>query len=451
MMKKTLIAVAAMGLVMTTSCSKEWLEDYKVDPTRPTDVTEDVLLTSAQAYYAMASGDVIPRLTSIFMQQMTGTDRQSLAHNRYAQIGEGDFNTPWGDLSYAGGMYDLNLIIGKTSGNSPHYSGVAKIMMAAYLGNMTDCFGDIPYSQAFQGEDNLQPVFDSQEDIYNSIFTLLDEGIAECGDTNSLRSPGSDDLLYGGDMASWAKFAYGLKARYLNHLSETAGYSAADVIAACDNSFTGGDDAFFNFGSSANQANPWYQFTQVDRNGYMSQFGYMYDHMANMNDPRIDLYKDASDSTLMVFWGGSATSPQPWMTNFELLFIRAEAEQRSGGDPTATLVAAISENMDFIGVASADRDAYVAGMAGADLQKVMEEKYVAMFSQSESWTDWRRTGYPALTVYPGANLVDIPRRLPYPQDEYLYNSSNVPMPLSASPDEKFGTDAGGTYKLWWDQ
>ena len=36
MMKKTLIAVAAMGLVMTTSCSKEWLEDYKVDPTRPT-------------------------------------------------------------------------------------------------------------------------------------------------------------------------------------------------------------------------------------------------------------------------------------------------------------------------------------------------------------------------------------------------------------------------------
>ena len=83
---------------------------------------------------------------------MTGTDRQSLARNRYAQIGESDFNTPWGDLSYAGGMYDLNLIIGKTSGDSPHYSGVAKIMMAAYLGNMTDCFGDIPYSQAFQGE-----------------------------------------------------------------------------------------------------------------------------------------------------------------------------------------------------------------------------------------------------------------------------------------------------------
>lgn len=450
-MKKTLITVATMGLVMTTSCSKDWLEDYKVDPTRPTDVTEDVLLTSAQAYYAMASGDVIPRLTSIFMQQMTGTDRQSLAHNRYAQIGESDFNTPWGDLSYAGGMYDLNLIIGKTSGDSPHYSGVAKIMMAAYLGNMTDCFGDIPYSQAFQGEDNLQPVFDSQEDIYNSIFTLLDEGIAECGASNSVRSPGSDDLLYGGDMDSWVKFAYGLKARYLNHLSETAAYNAADVIAACDNSFTGGDDALFNFGTSANQANPWYQFTQVDRNGYMSQFGYMYDQMANMSDPRIDLYKDASDSTLMVFWGGSATSPQPWMTNFELLFIRAEAEQRSGVDPTATLVAAISENMDFVGVAAADRDAYVAGIAGADLQKVMEEKYVAMFSQSESWTDWRRTGFPALSVYPDANLGEIPRRLPYPQDEYLYNASNVPMPLTSTPDEKFGTDAARTYALWWDQ
>ena len=81
----------------------------------------------------------------------------------------------------------------------------------------------------------------------------------------------------------------------------------------------------------------------------------------------------------------------------------------------------------------------------------MEEKYVAMFSQSESWTDWRRTGFPALNVYPDANLGEIPRRLPYPQDEYLYNKSNVPMPLTSTPDEKFGTDAARTYALWWDQ
>lgn len=450
MMKKTLIAAVAMGLAITTSCSKDWLEDYKIDPTRPTDATEDVLLTSAQAYYAMAIGDVIPRLTNIFMQQMTGTDRQSLAHNRYAQIGENDFNSPWGLASYAGGMYDLKLILDKSSGGSPHYSGVAKIMMAGFLGNLTDCFGDIPYSQALQGEDNLTPVYDSQEDIYSAIITLLDEGIAECGAASSLKSPGSDDLIYGGDMSAWVKYGYGLKARYLIHLSKTASFNAQAVIDACNNSFTGGDDAIFQFGSSLNQANLWYQFTAVDRNGYMSQFGTMYDMMTAMNDPRIPLYRDPADSTQMVFWGGSPTAPQPWMTYFELLYIRAEAEARLGQDPTATLVAAVSENMDFVGVASADRDAYVANITAADLQQVMEEKYVAMFSQAESWTDWRRTGFPALSVYPGANLNAIPRRLPYPQDEYLYNGSNVPMPLSATPDQKFGADPAGTYRLWWD-
>ena len=74
----------------------------------------------------MTQGDVLPRLTSIFMQQMTGTDRQSLAHNRYAQIGEGDFNTPWNN-SYAGGLYDLKLIEEKAeAAGASAYVGVAK-------------------------------------------------------------------------------------------------------------------------------------------------------------------------------------------------------------------------------------------------------------------------------------------------------------------------------------
>ena len=104
-----IVAVAAIGF---TACSDAWLEDYKLDQNRPSDVTMAVLLPSAQASYALVQGDVMPRLTSIFMQQMTGTDRQSLAHNRYSQIGEGDFDTPWGN-GYSGGMYDLTLIIKK--------------------------------------------------------------------------------------------------------------------------------------------------------------------------------------------------------------------------------------------------------------------------------------------------------------------------------------------------
>ena len=205
-----IVAVAAIGF---TACSDTWLEDYKLDQNRPSEVTMAVLLPSAQAGCGMLQGDVLPRLTSIFMQQMTGTDRQSLAHNRYAQIGEGDFNTPWNG-SYAGSLYDLQLIMDMADEqDAPAYSGVAKVMTAKALGILTDHFGDIPYSEAFQGAGNLKPAFDSQEDIYTSIFTLLDEAQADLASPSTL-SPGSDDLIHGGDLTAWSAMADALRARY---------------------------------------------------------------------------------------------------------------------------------------------------------------------------------------------------------------------------------------------
>lgn len=439
-----IVAVAAVGL---TACSDAWLEDYKLDQNRPSDVSMGVLLPSAQASYGMVQGDVLPRLTSIFMQQMTGTDRQSLAHNRYAQIGEGDFSTPWNN-SYAGGLYDLKLIEEKAAAaNAPAYAGVAKILTAMYLGVLTDHFGDIPYSQALQGADNLKAAYDSQSDIYATIFTLLSDGKAALAQPSDVM-PGGDDLIHGGDLAAWAATADGLRARYLNHLSKTSQYNAAAVVSACDDALNAGVYCTIGFESALNQ-NPWFQFTVIDRAGYISQFGTMYDMMEASSDPRIDLYR-SSDSLTMPVLGG-ATSPLPIVTPFEIMFVKAEA-QLAGGDATAartTLEAAIESNMTWLGVDAADIATYVAGLsATTDLELIMNEKYVAMFSTGESWTDWRRTGFPALSAPADANLSGMPRRMPYPEGEYLYNSANVPMPLTSTPDEKFGV--ASTYRLWWD-
>lgn len=439
-----IVAAAAIGF---TACSDAWLEDYKLDQNRPSEVTMAVLLPSAQAGCGMLQGDVLPRLTSIFMQQMTGTDRQSLAHNRYAQIGEGDFNTPWNG-SYAGSLYDLQLIMDMAEEqDAPAYSGVAKVMTAKALGILTDHFGDIPYSEAFQGAGNLKPAFDSQEDIYTSIFTLLDEAQADLASPSTL-SPGSDDLIHGGDLAAWSAMADALRARYLNHLSKTSLYNAADVIAACDDALNAGAYSTIGFDAALNQ-NPWYQFTVIDRAGYISQFGTMYDMMEGSSDPRIDLYRSADSLTLPVY--GAATSPLPIVTPYELHFIKAEA-QMMNGDATAarsSLEDAIESHMTWLGVDAASITTYVGSLsATTDLELIMNEKYVAMFTLTESWTDWRRTGFPTLSAPADANLSAIPRRLPYPEGEYLYNADNVPMPLDATPDEKFG--ATSTYRLWWD-
>ena len=445
-MKIKSLAILAVAAVGFTACSDAWLEDYKLDQNRPSDVSMEVLLPSAQAAYGMTQGDVLPRLTSIFMQQMTGTDRQSLAHNRYAQIGEGDFNTPWNN-SYAGGLYDLKLIEDKAeAAGASAYVGVAKIMTAMYLGVLTDHFGDIPYTDALQGADNLKATFDSQADIYNSIFTLLSEGKDALAQTSSV-TPGGDDLIHGGDLAAWAATADGLRARHLNHLSKTSQYNAANVIAACDDALNAGVYCTIGFEAALNQ-NPWYQFTVIDRAGYISQFGTMYDMMEASSDPRINLYRSADSLTMPAY--GDATSALPIVTPFEIMFVKAEAQLAgSASDARATLEAAIESHMTWLGVDAGDIATYVAALpATTDLELIMNEKYVAMFSSSESWTDWRRTGFPTLSAPADANLSGLPRRMPYPEGEYLYNADNVPMPLTSSPDDKFGVTT--TYRLWWD-
>ena len=445
-MKIKSLAILAVAAVGFTACSDAWLEDYKLDQNRPSDVSMEVLLPSAQAAYGMTQGDVLPRLTSIFMQQMTGTDRQSLAHNRYAQIGEGDFNTPWNN-SYAGGLYDLKLIEEKAeAAGASAYVGVAKIMTAMYLGVLTDHFGDIPYTNALQGADNLKATFDSQADIYTTIFTLLSDGKDALAQPSSV-TPGGDDLIHGGDLAAWAATADGLRARHLNHLSKTSQYNAANVIAACDDALNAGVYCTIGFEAALNQ-NPWYQFTVIDRAGYISQFGTMYDMMEASSDPRINLYRSADSLTMPAY--GDATSALPIVTPFEIMFVKAEAQLAgSASDARATLEAAIESHMTWLGVDAGDIATYVAALpATTDLELIMNEKYVAMFSSSESWTDWRRTGFPTLSAPADANLSGMPRRMPYPEGEYLYNADNVPMPLTSSPDDKFGVTS--TYRLWWD-
>jgi hypothetical protein len=93
---------------------------------------------------------------------------------------------------------------------SPHYRGIAKVVQAYNLGLATSAWEDIPWSEAFvDGE--LTPAYDSQEQIYTTIDTLLDGAIRELRKPPSeFNSPGSDDIIYGGSADQWIRLAYAL-------------------------------------------------------------------------------------------------------------------------------------------------------------------------------------------------------------------------------------------------
>ena len=78
----------------------------------------------------------------------------------------------------------------------------------------------------------------------------------------------------------------------------------------------------------------------------------------------------------------------------------------------------------------------LSGVKDDNIRQIMEEKYVALFNSFESWTDYRRTGYPTLQSATG-NLADMPRRFPYSQESVDFNS-NTPIVLL-------------TDRMWWDE
>jgi hypothetical protein len=131
----------------------------------------------------------------------------------------------------------------------------------------------------------------------------------------------------------------------------------------------------------------------------------------------------------------------------EYNFIRAEHALRAGLS-TATVQgfyqAGITASMQEVGVSAANITTYLTangtltGVFATDVQKIIEEKYIASFGVSvEPWTDWRRTGYPVLSPVsnPTSGVAAIPRTLFYPQSEIDLNP-NCPGQKSSSLQDK---------------
>ena len=204
--------VLAGGLLITGSCKKDFL-DVNVDPNSPTTASVDLVLPTAQVYTAYVFGDPYQILGGFWAQYWTQgpTANQFSNYDQYS-INSGDFDRQWIDI-YAGPLNDLRYIVEesqKTDNNN--YAAIAKFMQAYLFQYITDMQGDVPFKEALQGASNLTPKFDTQQEIYDGLITLVDEGLALL-DENSDKHPGADDLFYHGDMHLWKKFANTLKLK----------------------------------------------------------------------------------------------------------------------------------------------------------------------------------------------------------------------------------------------
>ena len=409
--------------------------DTNIDPASITEGQADVnlLLPSAIVQLGFSEGALGGRNPGMFMQYFQGQDAQQLAITQY-NLQDNVMNNFWRTGMYAGGMKDLNLIIEKTSAqegeggqeepevNAPYYRGIAKILMAEHLNILTTFFGDIPYSDAFQGEEgNITPTYDTQEEIFATIEQLVDEGIADLSGDKGVIVPGNDDIVFGGDAKKWVAAAYGLKARYLLEQGKYAEASTALASAISSNA----GNALFPFEETVNGANPYWLF-ENDRTATLSTHPYFRGVMAG--DPRSDQYINARNGFANVFWTSQGSSLK-LITYSEVKFIEAEIAAQSGNAAAANaaMEAGIRANMEVIGIDPGAIDTYLLELSGGDVATVMNEKYKTIYPLTYvAWADQRRTGFPELvpnrTIK--SNAPSIPQRFPYASSEDQFNQAN---------------------------
>ena len=419
------IAVASM----MTGCGDSYFQGPRLNenPNLPSKATADQQFTGFQAFaFYTITGD-LNRLISLWMQQMAGTGRQWAGYDQYV-VTENDFT--FGGFYTQGGLVDIRGVQSKVASDKL-YLGVAQTWEALIMDLASDVWGDIPYSEAVK--DVLQPKLDKQVDVHNALLALLDQAITNLNAGGT--GPGGADLVYGGNKTQWLQAAHTLKARVYMHLAELDPTNYAKALTETNSGISSSANDFTTYQSTTTgEANHWYQF-RIQRGTDISAGKFLVDLMKARNDPRLtDFFSPGSDAAGVILGAqpgeefdgteawlsavrGAPDFRQPILTFAENQLIRAEAQYRTSAQAAA--LATLNAYRTSVGLGAK------AGLTGsALLQAIMEEKYVALFQNTEVWNDYRRTCYPNLTPAAG-NF--IPGRLVYGTDERRANS-NIPSP-----------------------
>lgn len=463
-----LLLVSVLSVFMVLGCS-DYL-DINVDPNNPTEAPIQGLMTNT-TFETAQNTNRVASTTSFFVQHFASPNEASSTDTHESV----SYGNTWANLYF--NIDDLLVLIDQAEElGAPHYSGIAKVMTAYNLGLLVNMFGDVPYSDGFTDE-TLQPEYDTSEEIYNEIFSLLNQAKTELQASESASVPGGDDFIFGGDLASWTRTAYALEARYLNHMSKLNRYDPQAVLAAVDNAFRSNEDDFemeyFDEGTATE--NPWYRLALNNSNlllgGWLSE--QFVDHLKGdlygVEDPRLDFItepawnEDFPDlmgeyigtrsgagrgaapeqgvrAVLSVdsYYASEPTKPLLMATYAEMKLIEAEAALTvDAGRAYQAYEEGIRAHMEKLGVDQAEIDEYwnnpeiSVGAGNLTIDDIMREKYVVMFLNPEAWNDARRYDYqyegfqipanhnPAL----GGEMIRLVR---YPDSELQRNQANVP-------------------------
>lgn len=466
------IVTATMASLAFISCKKDYLE-INTNPNSPEKVDIKDVLPSAELAIGHVMGNNLQIYGCMWAQYWT----QNPYSSQYKTIDQyspsaSDFDQPW-RICYSDALQDLNYVVKKgTESGKMQYVACAKILQAYTYQVLTDNFGDIPFSDALQAETGvLSPKYDSQKDVYDGIIKLINEGLALI-DISATNGPTTNDLLLGGDMSMWQKFANTLKLKvYLRLAYVDPGKANAGIVGLASEPMLGaGENVKINFSTTPGGTNPLYSvFSEISNTQNLVASSTCIDSMYNQYDDRITVFyvplangsfagntqgdytsqTPISQISLPAPKTGcnkdsatSATAPVKLISDYESLFLQAEASARYGGvfGSAQTLYEnGIKASYAAYGLTLAQATAYYgqpiitfpsAGTLDQQVESIITQKWYSMCGNqgNEAWVEYRRTGFPSFLVTSVNSFIGagrMPNRMFYPSTE-LTRNPNVP-------------------------
>ena len=315
-MRHTIKFFIPLVALLVVSCKK--FLDINTDPNNPTTIEVSKLLPTTQR----TLGDLLSmdeqngglsEVLAVYTHQMSTREEA----DKYGITGvDVNIQTAWSKLFSSsanpgttfpvyGVLQNLEDIIkNATAAGNLRYAGIAKILKAYTYSIAVDVFGDLPYSEANKLKEGvLHPKFDDDAAIYESLFALINAGIADLTNTTAANPnlPGTDDLMYGGNVARWVKAANTLKLKMYTQIRKVKNVTAeVNALISAGNLISSTAESFlvpYGPNGATDDRNPgFYTYFATQRSNHVSPWfyeimkGYNPRIFTNNPDPRVPYY-----------------------------------------------------------------------------------------------------------------------------------------------------------------
>ncbi|RSK37681.1 SusD/RagB family nutrient-binding outer membrane lipoprotein [Hymenobacter metallilatus] len=487
-------------LALLPACTDRF-EEINTDPTRTSTPTSDQLFARALKYGSLYDNDfqVGEHLHANMWVQYFANSTPHFNTDRYESNDQ--WATTFWTTFYTGYGMDVQEVIGRVQADPAQVNrlSMARIWRAFLFQRITDYWGDVPYTAAFQGAaTEIQPAYDSQQSIYTSLLQELQQAAAAFDDTQPLTF-GAADLLYSNAGAAnpvatpalahqrWQRFANSLRLRMAMRLSE-----ASPLLASLQARAALADGVMQSSQESAVMNNTGGSI-RINQNPLSVVLGFndsrisatLVDYLTRYHDPRLPVLVGPVSATnparIGLANGLSATqlalpeynparyssagpryltptNDQHLLTYAEVCFLRAEACLRgwdTSGSAEQWYYQGVREALALVDITDAAvvgaylQDPAVRFTPGRALEQIITQKWLSLFGNNgfEAYAEYRRTGFPVLrsAANPGETGGAVPLRLRYPTVEQRLNSAAYQRAVSRQGPDLMTTP------VWWDK